>query len=153
MTSAEEIMDDAEEIIINSFYGPFGNAQDSAQTFAAAFFDMASERVEAKVCLPEGRGPTVLDWRIAISRTNRARAPTYRWLFLADPDTFELFPNDRVLVFTNSAGQVLNQPGMSGWGGDFQIQWALGRKDFSRCKNNILYYSHECCVSFYHGVR
>ena len=42
-------------------------------TFAGAFLDMASDRVEVKISLPEGRDPTVLDWRIALSRKNRHR--------------------------------------------------------------------------------
>ena len=81
-------------------------------SFAAAFFDMASQRVEVKLRLPEGREPTVLDWRIAIasSRKHRARAPSYRWVFFADPDIFELLPNDRVLRFTDAAGGVISHP-------------------------------------------
>ena len=37
-------------------------------------------------------------------------APTYRWVFLADPDSFELLPDDRVVRFTNAAGLVLKDP-------------------------------------------
>ena len=52
--------------------GPGGRAGMVA-TFAGAFLDMGSDRVEVKISLPEGRDPTVLDWRIALSRKNRHR--------------------------------------------------------------------------------
>ena len=42
-------------------------------SFAGAFLDMASDRVEVTISLPEGRDPIVLDWRIALSRKNRHR--------------------------------------------------------------------------------
>lgn len=79
--------------------------------YAGVFLDMSGSRVEVRLEMPDAaKTPTILDWRIALSRTNRHRAASYRWLFVADPVTAKVLPNDQELVWFSKKADERGRP-------------------------------------------